>query len=371
MDFSYREEQRDLADLADRILAEQAAPERLRELERRGEAWDPALWRTLGEAGLLGVSLPESCGGLDQGFESLGLLLEMGGRHVAPVPLLPALVAAALPLARFGSAIQTEAFLPGLVRGETLLTAAMIEPDNEDPLRPSTRASRDGDGWRLDGVKHCVPFAEQAQRVLLAAEADGERLVLLLDPGAPGVTLQAQQSTAGEPQYRLLLDAVPVDAKAIITRGATADALLDWQLQHVRAAICAMAVGVAERMLRMTASYTSERQQFGRPIASFQAVGQRAADAYIDLECLRLVTWQALSRLEREGDDAAEAVLVAKIWCGDVCHRVSQAAQHLHGGIGVDRDYPLFRYCLWARQLELTLGSSQALTEALGEVLAA
>jgi alkylation response protein AidB-like acyl-CoA dehydrogenase len=123
-------------------------------------------------------------------------------------------------------------------------------------------------------------------------------------------------------------------------------------------------------MMRMTASYTSERQQFGVPVATFQAVGHRAADCYIDVECLRLTTQQAVSLLA-QGGDSSEAVMIAKIWVGDVCHRVSQAAQHLHGGIGIDRDYELFRYCLWARQIELTCGTSAALTQGLGEKIAA
>lgn len=369
MDFSYSEAQTDLAGLAGRILEERASHEHLRELEAAGIEWDQALWRTLAEAGLLGVGVPEEHGGLGLGFESLAVLLEAAGRQVAPVPLVPALVAAALPLARFGSAAQQAAWLPGLVRGEQLLTAAMIEPDNEDPLLPGAVLRRNGDGWRLDGVKHCVPYGLQADAILLAAREGGETVVLLIEASAEGVERVPQQPTAPEPQCQLNLVDVAVAEAAVVARGERAQQLLDWQLQHVRAALCAVALGVVDRMLTMTAAYTTEREQFGRPIASFQAVGQRAADAYIDRACLRLVTWQALSQLER-GEDATDAVLTAKIWCGDVCHRVSQSAQHLHGGIGVDRDYPLFRHCLWARQLELTLGGSQALLAELGDRLA-
>jgi alkylation response protein AidB-like acyl-CoA dehydrogenase len=119
----------------------------------------------------------------------------------------------------------------------------------------------------------------------------------------------------------------------------------------------------------MTAAYTSQREQFGRPIATFQAVSHRAADAYIDVENLRLACQQAVSLLSA-GADATEAVLIAKIWASDVAHRVSQSAQHLHGGIGVDKDYALFRYCLWAKQLELTLGGGKTYLTALGDSIA-
>jgi alkylation response protein AidB-like acyl-CoA dehydrogenase len=122
-------------------------------------------------------------------------------------------------------------------------------------------------------------------------------------------------------------------------------------------------------MLKMTAAYTSQREQFGRPIATFQAVSHRAADAYIDVQNLRLACQQAASLLSARVA-ANQAVMIAKIWAADVAHRVSQSSQHLHGGIGVDRDYPLFRFCLWAKQLELTLGGGNSYLTALGDAIA-
>jgi alkylation response protein AidB-like acyl-CoA dehydrogenase len=120
----------------------------------------------------------------------------------------------------------------------------------------------------------------------------------------------------------------------------------------------------------MTASYTAERKQFGVPIATFQAVGHRAANCFIDVECLRLNTYQAVSLLDSEAD-ATTAVQIAKIWAGDVGHRVSYASQHLHGGTGIDRDYPLWRLCLWARHNEVMLGGSARQLSELGVRIAA
>ena len=130
-----------------------------------------------------------------------------------------------------------------------------------------------------------------------------------------------------------------------------------------------MMVGVCEVALRLTADYTKTREQFDKPIATFQAVGQRAADAYIDTEAVRLTAWQAVWRID-EGLPAAKEVAIAKFWAADGGQRVVHAAQHLHGGIGVDRDYPLHRYFLWAKQLELTLGGATAQLLTLGEILA-
>ena len=193
--------------------------------------------------------------------------------------------------------------------------------------------------------------------------------LFLLDPRSEGVRLLRQEVTAGEPQFELLLSGAKVDARDLLAGPDVAPAAIDWIAERSAAASCAMALGVAERSTWMTAEYASEREQFGVKIATFQAVGQRAANCYIDVQCLRLLTQQAVSLLDRERD-ASDEVTIAKIWAGDVSHRVSHAAQHLHGGIGVDRDYPLFRYCLWAKQLELSLGSSAELIAKLGEGIA-
>ena len=216
-----------------------------------------------------------------------------------------------------------------------------------------------------------MPFADRAARILSTARLEtGATVLLLLDPEAEGVCLARQQTTAGEPQFEITLEQARVARADLVTQGETAEHAARWIHERTAAALCAMAVGVADRMMRMTAQYTAEREQFGVKIATFQAVGHRAADCYIDVQCLTLLTQQAISLLAAERD-ASDQVRIAKVWAGDVLHRVSHAAQHLHGGIGVDRDYPLFRYCLWAKQLELTLGPSARLLAEIGEGIAA
>lgn len=144
---------------------------------------------------------------------------------------------------------------------------------------------------------------------------------------------------------------------------------MHWVGERSMAAICAHQLGATDCAMRMAASYTSERQQFGVPVATFQAVGHRMADCYVDVECLRLTTYQAVSMLASEVEATTE-VQIAKIWAGDTGHRVSYASQHVHGGTGIDRDYPLWRYCLWLRHNEMTLGCSAAQQSALGARLA-
>jgi alkylation response protein AidB-like acyl-CoA dehydrogenase len=192
MDFGFSEQQGEVQALARQILSEQVTPGKLAAYdEYRTERFDRNLWRQLAEAGLLGVAIEESYGGMGFGFTELSLFVEELGRSIAPVPAIPALVSVALPIQRFGSSEQKERWLPGVVSGEILLSAALVEPGNESPDAPAlTTAKADGEGYRLSGIKTCVPFARAADRVLLAAACADGVLVALLDPAAEGVSLR-------------------------------------------------------------------------------------------------------------------------------------------------------------------------------------
>jgi hypothetical protein len=371
MNFALTSEQEALRDLARTILTDHVTHERLRRLEERGEWFDEEVWAELGKARLLGVGVPEAFGGSGLGFVEVCLLLEEIGRTVAPVPALPSLVLGALPVAEFGSHGQQRALLSGVVSGDVILSAALAELGAADPEMPMAAARRDGMSWRLDGTKTCVPAAELAHRIIVPART-GEASVglFLVDPRARGVTLERQILTNGEPHARMTLSGAAAGAADVIGNPAAGRSMLRWLLERATVAYCAIQVGVCERALRMAAEYTTGRQQFGRPIASFQAVHQRAADAYIDLEAMRLTTWEAAWRLA-EGLPAEEHARVAKFWAADGGQRVAVAAQHLHGGIGVDVDYPLHRYFVWAKHIELALGGAMDQLAQLGSRIAA
>lgn len=372
MDFGLSEQQRDVQNLAREILSEQVTQEKLAQYDSyKAERFDRELWQQVAQAGLLGVAVDEEYGGMGFGFFEAALIAEEVGRSIAPLPFISHCISAALPIQQFASSEQKQRLLPGAVSGETLLTAALMEANNEDPSQPrDCRAERSGDGLRISGEKLCVPFAKQAQHILLAA-ADGDAaVVVLLQPGSAGLEMAAMEVTNYEPQYRLSLDNVEVSADNIIASGDAARALLKSLAEHTTAALCAHQLGASDKAMRMTASYTAERQQFGVPIATFQAVGHRAANCFIDVECLRLNSYQAISRLD-DGVEASVEVQIAKIWAGDVGHRVSYAAQHLHGGTGIDRDYPLWRYCTWLRHNEMMLGGAARNLAALGKKIAA
>ncbi len=359
MDFTLTEEQEAIRDLAARILGERLPPERLRELEEAGTWYDDEVWSELAKAGLLGICLPEADGGGGFGLIEACLIAEQVGRTVAPVPYLWAIVGAGLPLARFGTDAQRIAHLPGLIDGSTWLSLAVHERNEvQVPSVPTTTATRTDAGWRLDGEKTVVPAAGRAAAILVPARTgEATSAVFLVDPTAAGVTLVAEEAVHGEPQATMLLAGVEVSDDAVLGGPEQGAEIVAWITDRLMAALCAAQTGVCEEAVAITARYVNTREQFGSRLGTFQAVGHRVADAYIDTEGIRLTALQAVWRLA-EGMDATQELMVAKFWAAEGAQRVVHAAQHLHGGIGVDLDYPIHRYFRWAKVLELTLGGA-------------
>jgi len=349
MDFSFSSDQQDLRDLVHKILTDGTSLERVKAVMADHDGFDRDLWQSLALAGIVGISLPESVGGAGLGFLDTCVVLEEVGRTAAPVPALAVMGFAAPALVEFGA---TDA-LEGVAEGSRIVTAALTEAVG-DAATPATRAS----GGRLTGEKVCVHAGLLADRVVVSAE-DG---VYLLDPSSDGVTVERQDTMMGAPAAMLVLRDAPA------TKLAGLDGLT-WVLERAQAAMAVVMAGGCATALDLTSTYVKERKQFGRAIATFQAASQRTADAYIDTEGVKLTAWQAAWRLDR-GMPAATQVATAKFWAAEGAQRVLRAAHHLHGGVGVDRDYPLHRYYLLAKQIELDLGSETPTLVRLGRILA-
>jgi alkylation response protein AidB-like acyl-CoA dehydrogenase len=368
MDFALTDEQVEIRDLAARLLDDTLTQERLREIEASDEpGFDRKLWAALAEAGLLGVTISEENGGLGLGWLEAAQLLEQAGRTVAPVPLIPLLPATTL-LSRYaGDVASVKSLLGEVAAGSKVVTLALVEMLG-DPYAPSTTASRQGDGWVLDGEKICVPVGLYADAFLVSARvSDSETGVFLVPAVASGVSREAQPTVTYAPESTLTLSGVNVGADALI--GATDGSVLSELIALAQAATFTAQVGVSAQAVKLTAEYTRTREQFGHPIALFQAVGQRAADAFIDTQTIRLTSLQA-NWLLAERKPAEREVAVAKYFACEAGQRVARAAQHLHGGMGADREYPLHRYYVWAKHLELTLGSGTRQLTRLGQLLA-
>ena len=370
MDFSFSEDQTMLRDLAREILEKEVTAEQLKEIERDPDWFDRGLWSQLAEANLLGLVAPEDLGGMGLGIEEVCRLLHEGGRAVAPVPLLPALVLASLPIAEFGTDEQKRAWLTPVASGEAILTGALVDAGSSDPSSPATTARRNRGAWVLEGEKRLVPAVHLARRVLVGTKTDEGVGIFLVDPRAEGVSLTRQQTSRGEPLFSMRLAGARVGESELLGGDSSSGArMLAWLHDRATVAICATQVGVCERALEITAEYARERVQFGVPIGSFQAVQHRCADGLIDLEAIRWTAWRAISRLAR-GLPVAREAMVAKFWAAEGGARIASTAQHLHAGLGVDLDYPIHRYFLWAKSLELELGAAAPQLVRLGGDLA-
>ena len=383
MDFTYSEEQEAVRQLAAQIFGERSTHDRLKAIEDEAGDKGPIdrdLWRELANAGLLGIHLGEDVGGAGLDFVAACLVIEAAGRTAAYVPVVETMVYGALPIDRFGTDAQRKSWLSGVAAGETILTAAMAELVGEvivpGGTEPATTATAQADGsWVLAGTKACVPAALVADAVLVPATCRGEdggvggAGVFIVDPQATGLTMTTQTTTTGRPEAILELDGVIVAPDALLGEGADGAAVIACITEFATTALCIEEAGACAAALELTAEYTKTRVQFEKPIATFQAVGQRAADAYVDTEAVRLTAWQAASRLAA-GLPATAEIAVAKYWAAEGGQRVVHAASHLHGGVGVDRDYPLHRFFLLTEQIELTLGGANESLRRLGKILA-
>jgi 3-oxocholest-4-en-26-oyl-CoA dehydrogenase beta subunit len=365
MDFSFTEEQATVGKVARQLFEHRCTSEHLTDLESGlksgGIRYDRELWQELASSDLLGIALPESVGGSGGGFLELGVLLAEVGWSVAPVPAYATLVLGADTIARHSDSAIQQRYLPAVVDGSAILTAALAEPGNSGPTMPRTTARADGDAWMLDGRKELVPAAQLADAIVVSAQADDGPGLFVVETATDGVTITPASTTNNEP----FADVDLAGALGHRLSGPGAADAVDSLYTRALVGLCALQVGVAERALKIAASYTSEREQFGRPIGSFQAVQQRLADAFIDVEAIRWTTWHA-AWLIAEGRPAGREAAIAKFWAAEAGARVVASAQQVHGGMGIDVTYPLHRYFLWAKQIELSLGSASQQLARLG-----
>jgi 3-oxocholest-4-en-26-oyl-CoA dehydrogenase beta subunit len=242
----------------------------------------------------------------------------------------------------------------------------VTEDLSDEPLQPATSARRDGAEWVLTGAKSVVADGMRADLFLVPASSEAGVQVFLVRPSDAGVRREREVIVDGDSAATLELTGVRLGPDQVLG-GAE---VLSWLLAHFTAALCAHQLGVLERALELTAAYARERKQFDRPIGSFQAVGQRLADAYIDVEAVRLTTWELAWRLSENVPASAE-LATAKFWAADAGHRVAHTAVHIHGGTGIDLDGPLHRYFVAAKRNEFALGGATAQLRRLGAELAA
>ena len=370
MDFTLTQAQDDLGGLTRSILTDLVTQQRLREIEAAGTGFDPALWANLAAAGVLSAALPESLGGAGLGLLEQCTVLAEVGRAVAPVPYLPSIALGATALAQFGNPDQQRQWAGPAAHGKKVLAVALAEEDSDDPPRPATTAERLAGGWQLTGTKTTVEAGLQAGLLLVAAMTSAGPAIFLVAPEDQGVTVTPQEVTGGQGNAVVELASVELADDRVLGDAGQGQEITDWLVARATIGLCALQLGVAERALELTAAYAQRRQQFGKPIGSFQAVSQRLADGYIDVEGIRLTLWQAAWRMDN-GLPFSTELATAKFWAAEAGHRVAHTAVHVHGGVGIDVDGEVHRYFVAAKHNEFALGGATAQLRKIGAELAA
>ncbi|MGH3459437.1 acyl-CoA dehydrogenase family protein [Aeromicrobium sp.] len=349
MNFTFSAEAEDAAALAATILADHTGAERLAEVEAPDHEtvgrFDPVLWRALSDA----------FDGANLGFVELCRVLVEVGRTVAPVPL--------------ATDATARLFLVehGIEGPSSVLSCAIAEEHEHAPTSPTTTATQDGEEFVLSGTKYLVPAATVASTFLVPATTPSGAAIFLVDADNPGLRVQEQRLSDGNVVGLLELgDArVAADRRVGADDGEAAQRLVDL----LTVATCAVQLGVTEGAVALTAEYAKTREQFDRPIGTFQAVSQRLADAYIDSRFQALTVWQAAWRLA-ERLPAQDAIATAKLWAADAGHKIAHTTVHIHGGVGIDLDGVAHRYFTAATRYEFEHGGATEQALRIGRLLA-
>lgn len=362
MDFAITSEQQLLADSARRYITEQYGFDKRKQILASADGYSKAVWRDFAELGFLALNVPEAHGGLGGGPVETMLLATAIGEGLVVEPYLSSAVLATRAIARLGSPLQQEAWLPKLAGGELI---AVLAADagygfgGDDVLR----ATATGGGWELTGRVPVVYHAPAADLLLIAARtgsSGGEANALFAVPcQSEGVKLAAYSTVDGQLAADLECRMVRVDGASRL--GGEIEAELTAVVDYGLFALCAEALGALDRCLALTVEYTRTRNQFGGPIGRFQALQHRMVDMLMRIEQARSLVYVAAARCDEPDAPARESALsAAKVLIADAARFVGQQAVQLHGGMGVSDEVAISHYFKRLVSAELRFGCADA-----------
>jgi alkylation response protein AidB-like acyl-CoA dehydrogenase len=366
LDLTFSPEQEMLRETVRGVVATTSPLSVVRELEDDPTGYSPELWKQLAHLDLIGLQLPEEYGGSGMTALEGVVVYEEFGRAIAPSPHFVSSILSGGVLARAGSETQKQAWLPGIVTGEAILTPAWLEPENSSRATGvQVRAVPDGDGWIITGTKRHVAFASAAsQLIVLARTGDGPGDVdlFLVDPRAAGVSLTQQMTIASDAQYKVELAGVRVTEADRI--GAAGTGWATWSAIMHEAIIlqAALAVGGAQYALEITVQYAKDRQQFDKPLGAFQALAHYLADAATNVDGAEVLVHEA-AWARAEGRPVDKLAPMAKLYACQTFRDVTAMAQQLFGGIGFTVEFDIQLYFRRAKQLQLSWWDPRTLEE--------
>jgi len=374
MDFSLNEEQEMFRDMARKFFEAECDKSVIRKLSKSETGHSPELWKKMAELFWTGIMIPEQFGGADLGLMEAAVLFEENGRAAFDSPLFCTLLGT-LAVLEGGTEAQKKEILPRVASGDLILTVAAEELKvSYDHRFVAVSAARKGESYEIYGTKQFVPYANVADCILVVARTgaspgDAEGItVFMVDSKASGITLTELDTIAPDRQFQVDFDHVTVSADHILGEPDKGLGLLKSVYEKATVLACAEMLGGAEYQLKATAEYTKMREQFNRPIGTFQAVQHHLANMFTDVQGSRWTTYQAVSRLSL-GMAAEKEVAIAKAFTSSACQRAGAVAHQLHGGMGVDLDNDLHFYFERAKALELKFGPAPVHLKALEKQL--
>ena len=358
-----------LVDSLRSLLARSAPVGAFRAMRDSGDPkrYAPALWTELAEAGFAAPQVPEAAGGLGMGYAAAGLAAEEMGRVLAATPFLATAIAIELILVA-GSEDQQARLLPGLIDGSRIATLAIDEAGRHDPDALATRATREGEGWRIDGSKRFVLDGGNADLIIVTAASDDGVLLLLVDAHTVGLAIAPLDLVDSRNAADVTFGGVRVGADAVLGGVNGARGAIDRALDVGRVLLAAELLGIAQEAFDRTVAYLKEREQFGQKIGSFQALQHRAARMYVALDLARGVVLKALRALD-EGDAASTTLAsLAKAVTTKTARDVMSEAVQMHGGVGVTDEFDIGLFFKRARVAGETLGDDYFHKERLARI---
>ncbi|MDO8615892.1 MAG: acyl-CoA dehydrogenase family protein [Dehalococcoidia bacterium] len=371
------DEQQDMLKNFARDFLEKECPESLvRAMEEDEKGYSPELWQKMAQQGWMGLIIPEKYGGTAMNLCELVVLLEEFGRALVPGPFISTVVLGGVPIAEFGTEEQKQQFLPKIASGETIMTMALTEPSarwTADGV--ALEAKKEGGDYVLNGTKLFTPDAHVTDyMIVIARTGKGAKpedgiTVLIVDSKSPGIKYEALKTIAADKQCEITFENVRVPAANILGQEGKGWAVVEKTEKVATVAACAYLVGLSQMDFDVTLNYAKERVQFGRPIGSFQAIQHKLADAVIDVDGSRFITYKAAWSLQEGEPDADMMISMAKAWASDASRRVVAHGQQIHGGIGFTKEYKIQLYFRRQKWMELMWGDADFHRERVAEML--
>ena len=374
MDLGLDEQQEMLKNFARDFLEKECPESLVREMEEDDQGYSPDLWKKMAEQGWMGLIIPEDQGGAAMTLCELVVLLEEFGRALVPGPFISTVVLGAVPIMEAGTDEQKAQYLPKIAAGELIMTMALTEPSAKWTADGVTlEAKKDGGDYVLNGTKLFVPDAHVTDHMVVVARTGGKGedgiTLFIVDSKSDGIKFEQLKTIAADKQSEVIFENVKVPAANVLGDEGKGWETVEKVSRVATVAACAYLVGLSQMDFDTTLNYAKERVQFGRPIGSFQAIQHKLADAIIDVDGSRFITYKAAWSLTEGEDDTDLMISMAKAWASDASRRVVAHGQQIHGGIGFTKEYKIQLYFRRQKWMELMWGDADYHREKVAQLM--